>query len=300
MVKIGPPGPKVNTLDLDPTIAYADTMIEVLQIMKFFLDELLPVETDALEPEDRKCPICGEDYTRDSHHAVRTPCAHYFGESCIRTWLSPFLPWARGVENPFRREARPPGANTCPTCRRTCFPDQSVADCLPEIDARIRLWDYAYARAGIALSDRETQARELLLRYIEDHRARGLDEFYPSDETMAQYPRITSIRLVTSVLALDFVPLPSQHQHALLRRLRDLAEELDPDDMVWRRNELGTLVFEYEGGWVTEEEEEGGWVSEEEEEEGSEEEGEEEGEVEEEEEIEDDSEEMRFFRALLR
>ena len=284
MVKIGPPGPTVNTLDIDPTAAYADTSNETLQIMNFFLEDLRPVEIEDLEPEDRRCPICSEEYTRNLHRAVRMPCKHCFGEPCIRTWLSPFLPWSPEAENPFQREARPPGANTCPSCRRVCFPRQQVADCLPEIDARIRLWDYVYAQAGIALSERERRAREDLLRYIDDYRARGVDEYYPSDEAMAGRQRSTFVRLIIFVLALDYMTL-TPPQERLLRRLRDTAEDLDPDHMTWRRNDLGTLFFEYEGGWETETEEE----------------DESDEEVEAEEEIiEGDSEEMRFFRALFR
>ena len=76
MVKIGPPGPKVNTLDIDPTLAYADTSSETCWIIGFFLKGLRPVEIAGLEPEDRNCPICAEDYRIDFHRAVRLPCNH--------------------------------------------------------------------------------------------------------------------------------------------------------------------------------------------------------------------------------
>lgn len=137
MVKIGPPSQKVNTLDVDPTVAYADTANETLQTMNFFLEELRPVQIEDLEPEDRNCPICGEAYTRNFHRAVRLPCKHCFGEPCIKTWLTPFEPWSPRAGNPYKRAATHPGANTCPSCRQLFFPTQRVADCLPEIDARI-------------------------------------------------------------------------------------------------------------------------------------------------------------------
>ncbi|MCJ1429403.1 hypothetical protein MMC29_007317 [Sticta canariensis] len=232
MVKIGPPGPKVNTLDIDPTHAYADTSSETLQIMNFF-EKLRPVEIEDLEPDDRRCPICSEEYTRNSHRAK-----------------------IHSKEKPD-----PPAPILAPAVGK--------------------LWDYAYAQAGIALSERERRAREDLLRYIDDYRARGLDEYYPSDEAMAGYERSTSVRLIAFVLSLDFITL-TPRQERLLRRLRDIAEDLDPVYAMWRRNDLGTLFFEYEGGWETEEHE-------------SDEEVEAEEEI-----IEGDTEEMRFFRALFR
>lgn len=92
MVKIGPPSPNVNTLDVDEQWTYADTAKETWQIIKFFLEELKPVNTEDLDAENGTCSICVEKFTKDLHRPVRLPCNHCFGEPCIKIWLSPYAP----------------------------------------------------------------------------------------------------------------------------------------------------------------------------------------------------------------
>lgn len=175
MVKIGPPSPKVNTLDVDEQSTYANTSKETWQVIKFFLEELKPVDSENLEPEDRKCYICTEDFTTDFHSAVMLPCNHVFGEKCIKTWLRPYAPCM-----PISyKDWRVPAANTCPICRRVFFPQQRTVDILPVMQTRIMLWDRAYALVGIALSETERRAREDLLRYLNTYFARGLDDYFP-------------------------------------------------------------------------------------------------------------------------
>ena len=121
MVKIVPPSPQVNTLDVDYTLTYAGTLNETWQIINFFLEELKPVETADLEPEDRNCPICAEDFTIDFHRAVRLPCNHCFGEPCIKRWLSPCMPWSPRAGQIWRLSVNHPGANTCLSCREFLY-----------------------------------------------------------------------------------------------------------------------------------------------------------------------------------
>lgn len=297
MVKISPPHPMINTLDIDDTIAFADTSTETLQIVKFFLDDLRPVDIAGLESEDRKCVICAEDYTTDSHRAVRLPCNHCFGEQCITKWLSPFIPWRPAAGLTRRMTENHPGANTCPNCRHVFFPAQVAVDCLPEMEMRIKLWDWAYLEAEIAISVRQNRARECLVRYIDGYFARGLDEYYPSDAARSAYEPWARYRLTMFAGVLRFLSL-TPIQTILKRRLLKIATRLNPHEINWRRDDQGTLFFQWEG--VTE----GNQNYEEAE---AEEEVIEEinqgGDTEEEfieDIIEGDTEEMRFFRAMFR
>ena len=251
MVKIGPL-PKINTLDVDHTIAYADTSNETWQVVSFFLEELRPVDTADLGSEDRKCPICAEDYTAGFHRAVRLPCNHCFGEQCITKWLTPFIPWDPTAGLTRRITGNHPGANTCPICRHVFFPPQEAVDCLPEMDTRIKLWDWAYAHAEIALSTRQRRAREGLLRYLDGYFARGTDEYYPSDAARSANEPWAHYRFVMHAENLRFMSLPPVQTH-LKWRLLNLAKRLDPHEMTWRRNDRGTLFFQWEGVWETQE-----------------------------------------------
>lgn len=161
MVKIGSPSPKANTLDIEEEMTYANTSTDTWQIIKFFLEEMKPVSTAELDPEDRECHICAADLTTDAnrlHGAVRLPCNHIFGESCIMKWLSPYVPC---LQNSKELSSC---ANTCPMCRQVFFPEQSTVSFLPEIEARLMVWDKAYAHVGISLSEQEARAREDLVR----------------------------------------------------------------------------------------------------------------------------------------
>ncbi|KAF2752163.1 hypothetical protein M011DRAFT_482898 [Sporormia fimetaria CBS 119925] len=89
------PPPQVNTSDGDPPppSARRDRATQFIATLVF------PTE---------RCSICFESMAlinvdRD-HHAVRVPCGHWFGRSCIEAWvMSPKCP------------------NTCPMCRAEMF-----------------------------------------------------------------------------------------------------------------------------------------------------------------------------------
>lgn len=281
MVKFGPPSPKVNTLDVDEEWTYAATATETWQIIKFFLEELKQVDHEKLDPEDRKCHICGEDFTNELHRAVRLPCNHTFGESCIKKWLSPYATCMPVIWKSWRK---PVGSNTCPTCRRVLFPAQKTADILPIIESRIKLWDEAYAYVGIALSDRERQAREDLLRYLAGYFARGMDYYYPCDTATSGYPAYARVLFRTSTNLLRGKTL-SPVQEQLRQGLEEIVRLGFPDHPNWLHHTRGQLNHQLE---VTETMESGK--------------DDEEVEVEEESEelAEGDTEEMRFFRTMLR
>lgn len=292
MVKIGPPGPKVNTLDVVDGATYADTAVETWQIIKFFLEELVPVDTETFKPEDRKCHICGEDFSKFFHRAMRLPCGHCFGEPCIKAWLSPYGP-AREIERWGEADC---GANTCPTCRRVFFPEQTVIDFLPAIEARIKIWDTAYAHIGIALSETERQAREDLLRYLETYFARGVDIYYPFAR-LPSSPCLSSASLDMARIMLYTFSLELLHTNLthVQRQLRQSLQEISVSGRRWAQTDRGEVLIHGEDYRETERNGESSKNDESEEEV---------KEVDSEEETEElaegDTEEMRFFRALFR
>lgn len=230
MAEFGFPNPKDNTLDFDERWTYAHTCTETWQIMKFFLEELKPIDTAELEPEDCKCDICAEDLTMDSHRAVRLPCGHHFGESCIKIWLSPFASCVEIAGRPWGAK----GANTCPKCRREFFPKQTTIDLLPEIECRIKLWDKAYAHVGIALSEKERQAREDLLQYVGSYHAHELDEYYTC-LPISCYPTMAHSRLLKYSISIKRQKLTPAQQH-LRQDLEEFATTWVAREEASRRN----------------------------------------------------------------
>lgn len=293
MVKIGPPSPKVNTLDVDDGQTYANTTTETWQLLKFFQEEIVPVDSENRAPEKGKCSICTEDFTATSHQAVRLPCNHVFGKPCIEKWLSPYASARDGRDASDGRDATEWegsnfGANTCPLCRRVFFPEQTDVDCLPNIEARIQIWDMAYAHVGIALSERERRAREDLLRYINAYGFPRMEIYFPELAALVS-PHLTNpsiwwarIKLHRYSLFLKFKELtPVQEQ--LRQSLERVARLIVLRGLEWAQ---GEVVRNDEDDRKTVLDGESG--------------GEVECEDESEEFVEGDTEEMRFFRTLFR
>ena len=200
----------------------------------------------------------------------------------------------------------PVDANTCPKCRREFFPEQRAVDGLPEIEARIKLWDMAYAHVGIALSETEFRAREDLLRYLGSYFTRGFDEYYPSDSERRNCPTWTHQRLFFFSNRLKQKRLEPVQEH-LRQALEDFARLSFPV-ITWRRIDLNSLFFQVEVDseivqiGESHESHEDTAVEQQEEEDGESHTSDEEVEAEEESEelAEGDTEEMRLFRTLFR
>lgn len=241
MEEISPPSPVVNTLDVDEQRTYADTSIETWQIIKFFLEGLQPVRIADLEPGDCQCDICTEDFAEDlGHRAVRLSCGHIFGEQCLKIWLSPYAPCM-----PIKRVALgvPVGANTCPKCRRVFFPEQKASDILPAIEARIKFWDKVYTYVGIALSERERQAREDLLQYLGRYPTRGLDEYYPNYTSRSgpqSWAHKLLLRFSLRIKRRNLTPV----QEHLRQGVEDVAKFDFRYGSRWRKNDRGEMFFE--------------------------------------------------------
>ncbi|MCJ1466242.1 hypothetical protein MMC07_004861 [Pseudocyphellaria aurata] len=175
MVKYGPPLRLPNTLDVDDQMAYV-VLTETWRVMEFLLYRLKSVEVADLASGDRDCSICGEPFEERHHGPVRLPCKHCFGEPCIKTWISPYAPCKAEPGEILKRE---PGANDCPLCRCVFFPEQTVWDSLPEIEARLELLDRAYEYIGIELTERQSRARNDVMHFVRNYPRRNIDKFFP-------------------------------------------------------------------------------------------------------------------------
>lgn len=246
MVKIGPPSPNVNTLDVFEESVYANTSVKIWQVIKFLLEELQPINIEDLGSDDRKCHICTEDFTAGFHGAVRLPCGHFFGKPCIEQWLRPYGVAILSSQN----EELQYGANTCPMCRQVFFPAQVKFDLLPQIKARIKVWDKAYAYAGIALSEPERLAREGLLRYVDAYPGRGLDKYYPefSAKKSPYLPWAHLQLLEFSRMLKQFELTPVQK---VLRQTLERFAKRSSRIGAFRRNMVGTTLMMVTGTTLT-------------------------------------------------
>ncbi|MCJ1468133.1 hypothetical protein MMC07_006761, partial [Pseudocyphellaria aurata] len=242
-------------------------------IIKFFLHDLTPVDNETLEPEDRNCHICMGDFTTAFHNAVRLPCNHILGESCIKKWLSPYAPCH---PYPLNYQAEPVGASMCPICRRVFFPEQEHSDVLPIMEARLDAWDRVYAHVGIALSDRDRQARADLRQFLNAYRARGADEYFPHGiSSVIDQAEAWAMMLDFSILlkSANLTPVQEQLRQSLEHVARNGSTSIDLSGQIHPAEVPETIESHEEV---------------------------EDDEVESEELAEGDTEEMRFFRALFR
>lgn len=244
MAESGAPSPGVTTLDVYQHRTYALISTGTWKVIKFFLEELEPVNIWEIQPEDCDCDICTEDFTSDFHCPVRLPCNHIFGKSCIESWLRPYLSSkaCSGQEIPSW------GANSCPKCRRVFFPEHQsfgIKDNLADIEIRIRYFDMVYAHIGIPLSQKEDQARADLLRYLGSYSTRHIDVYYP-------YWEFKSVRLMNTLWAqrrllyfcciLKFKNL-TPAQEDLRLRLEDIGRYGFPGEVRLWRNIHGELLY---------------------------------------------------------
>lgn len=243
MSEINAPGTDGITLDVDPEFTYAQTSNETLRVIRFFLEELKPVDTADIEPEDGNCAICTQTFTTGSHPAVRLPCNHMFGKPCIEQWLRPYV--SSMPEHVLREQGLSLGANTCPQCRREFFPRQRIIDNLMKIEKRVRFWDMAYAHIGIALSHNERRAREDLLRYLRSYDARGADIYHPDQHITkhwTKFPEWSQMRLLAFSLRLQRQSL-SPEQETLRQRLENHARCGFPGGVTCWKNDCGEMLF---------------------------------------------------------
>lgn len=255
MEEIGDHDPEMNTLDVIEHLTYAKTSIETLRVIRFFLEDLKPVKTADIEPEDCTCAICTEDFTTDSHRAVRLPCNHIFGKTCIEQWLRPYASLKLIPGEVSIASALSLGSHTCPQCRRVLFHRQRAIDSLTNIEMRIKFWDMAYAYVGIALSENERRAREDLLRYLGSYSERGSGTYYPYFHTGKHwmlYPGWLQNELLHYSLRLKNRPLTPRQEY-LRQGLENNAKFGFVGGVRWWRNDQDELFYAVgpKVGWKT-------------------------------------------------
>lgn len=253
MEEIDAPVPELVELKVNENWTYAMTSTKTWRVIKFFLEELKPVNTSDIEPEDCMCDICTEDFTSDSHHAVRLPCNHIFGKTCIEQWLRPYASLRITDEAPAAlTEALSLGANTCPKCRQVFFPRQKYVDSLPNIESRIRFWDLSFAHVGITPSEVQRQVREDLLQYIGHYSARGLDLYYPSYTNKLPYSFEWVQRMMYFVCREIKGRRLTPAQENLRQSWEDLTRDGFPGGVTYLTDEQDLLFFQIEQDQETE------------------------------------------------
>lgn len=169
--------PNPNEFSIPDDEAYARTEIETVEAIEFLLTKLEPIILESLDPDQRTCPICRQDYhfsedAKLSHLPVQMECGHIFGKLCITRWLDPICFYGtserfrQDVQGAMERGELDTGKTSCPTCRRVFFPETSVQP-LEMLATPLWLWDQAYAFAGVARSPKEERSRRVLLEYVE-------------------------------------------------------------------------------------------------------------------------------------
>lgn len=280
MVKIGPPSPVLNTLDVLAQWTYAGTAFATWEVVYFFINELKPVNIDNLDLEDRQCDICTAKLADDSHPAVSLPCRHSFGRECIEHWLRPFASF-EGAQPSL-------GASTCPVCRQVFFPEQTAFDSLHFLEARIGFWDLAYAHVGIALSETDRQARADLLQHIGSRYARGVVPFVAERSIYIQWVHLRLQIFCHDLKHQGLTPVQEHLRQGLEAIARRGSRRSAGGVRCWR-DDQGSLVFDPGHSWDTTVQSGGSnerdWSEK----------------IEESDELIDgDTEEMRFFRAMFR
>lgn len=148
------------------TAGYAFTHIGISDAIEFLWTKLEQVDINDLDPNDRICAICQEEFhvsddAERSHPPVKTICDHIFGKRCITRWLNPMCSYRE-----FFHRGREPAKTSCPCCRHVFFPVRNKEP-MEELAQRLHFWDLAFASAGVIRSEKEERTRKYLWEYIQ-------------------------------------------------------------------------------------------------------------------------------------
>ncbi|MCJ1268586.1 hypothetical protein MMC22_008474 [Lobaria immixta] len=234
--------PKPNEFVIPELEAYATTDINIWKAAEFIMTKLEPVRLEDLDPDDRQCAICHQEFrvsedVKLSHVPVKTICGHVFGEPCIIKWLDPLCYWgltegAQPTIHVMDTRFIAAANSSCPTCRRVFFPPPT-REPMESLAANLWLWDNAYAFAGVARSEKEERSRECLWQFVKYCRA--IDEFELSDVVQhdlfiyaMDYLSDFAERLKTTALT----PV----QEALRKELKAIGN-FDVSSTIWKAND---------------------------------------------------------------
>ncbi|MCJ1468202.1 hypothetical protein MMC07_006830 [Pseudocyphellaria aurata] len=165
--------PELNEFVISESEGYACMDIDTAEAAYFLLRELKSLNIEDLEPDDRLCSICQQEYCFDEgqkhpHGPVKTPCGHIFGDECLMIWLENMDAWSKYGLDAEADDYEVPvemSNTSCPNCRREFFPEQ-VKDVMEELVQRILFWDLAYAYADVTRTAEEENCRRPVMEYI--------------------------------------------------------------------------------------------------------------------------------------
>ena len=166
--------------ELDDHEAYARTKTDIWLAIRAF-NNCEVVGLTELPLEERECLVCKlpfddpEDGEEALHVPVRLPCSHVLGKECLAKRTTPFGAWERSWLGKWEERSgwfedyipEFSGSADCPVCRQALFQPPLDAESALGLEARLVLWDCAYARTGCLRSEREEQSRADLIRYVE-------------------------------------------------------------------------------------------------------------------------------------
>lgn len=171
MEEVSADNPPANGFAIPEDQVYARTGFEMWEVIEFLVTKLEPAKREDLDPDDRFCSICRQDFGASenvelSETPVKTVCGHLFGKYCITKWLDPLCCWgltegAEPLDLEIFTDIFEIGKENCPTCRRVFF-HKTALEPMEALAARLWLWDNVYAFAGVARSPKEERTRTIL------------------------------------------------------------------------------------------------------------------------------------------
>ena len=184
MEEVSADNPPPNGFAIPEDQVYAGTDFEMWEVIEFLVTKLEPAKREDLDPDDRFCSICRQDFGDSenvelSETPVKTVCGHLFGKYCITKWLDPLCCWglterAEPLDLEIFTDIFEDGKESCPTCRRVFF-SKTPLEPMEALAARLWLWDNAYAFAGVARSPKEERTRNILWEHV--NYCRSIDQF---------------------------------------------------------------------------------------------------------------------------
>lgn len=225
MAELAIPNPKPNKYVFPQNQAYAWTKTGISEIAEYLMTKLEPVNIETLDPDDRLCPICQQEFQISEHIPVKTVCGHIFGKQCIIMWLNPLCHLAR-VECATPDNIQIIGdqsasaKTSCPTCRRVFFPETCL-EAIELLAARLWFWDNTCALSGGPRSEREKRSRKYLWKYVKYYRS--IDEFKTPSELKYELLEAARIFLLDLSMCLKTKVL-TPVQERLRERLQRLGE----------------------------------------------------------------------------
>lgn len=165
---------ELNEFVISEFEGYASMHIDTVEAAEFLMGQLKPLNIEDLDPDDRLCTICHQEFCFDKnqkhpHAPVETPCGHVFGDNCLMMWLETMHSWSSYNPDPDAEDDKVPVETSnasCPNCRREFFPEQAK-DTMEELVQRILFWDLVYAYVGVTRTAEEEHCRIYVMRYIQ-------------------------------------------------------------------------------------------------------------------------------------